>query len=669
MSDLAMDLVAAAPAGPTLLGNRQSHATETSKGKAPTAVEPADCYAVEWAQAAKRFADLNALVFDGVGVEHRFTFEELETNANRLAWSLARMGIGMGDRVVTISENRPEMVVLLLSCLKLGITFVPLATDLRPQDCKNMVARYEPSLVISDQPQFAAIEQTGGGEYRTLLLPPFEAQWNQLKEMMAEGSGEPVPAPVVPASVPAIIFSTSGSTALPKGVMYSHADLAGLAAWGEAIMDAKQARTKHLMWVSMRGIAATVMLLKHLLQGALTVMVDSYSSGPCLWSELIDKHAINSHILFGAAMNQTLQELPKRTFESVRTITYGGSCFAPTLIQRSMDQFPNASFVQIYGMTEVHPISMLGPEFHRRAHDATVLDVLRMTSAGRIVIPGSVFIEDLERPGSGLAPAVEKNGVGQVCAWSAVTMMGYYANPEKTTEVMPDGKFVRTGDIGRIDEDGFLYIVGRTKDIIPAYKGFNVAPRDLEEVLYSHPSVGQASVVGVWHPSGAGEAVVAWARAKAGARLSAGELRGHFRESGLASWQMPDAIHVSREALPTTGGKIDAKALRADAFRRTQLAAELAAAGARAASGALAGRGDASEREALAAELCEASSGRLCRDKMSSTFGEAASALATGGREALLAALRAMSGEEYESFQLHARALLGSWAAGKVVLG
>merc|ERR1719434_370679 len=82
--------------------------------------------------------------------------------------------------------------------------------------------------------------------------------------------------------------------------------------------------------------------------------------------------------------------------------------------------------------------------------------------------------------------------------------MGYYANPEKTAEAMPDGKFVRTGDIGRIDEDGFLYIVGRVKDIIPAYKGFNVAPRDLEEVLYSHPSVGQASVVGVWHPAGEG---------------------------------------------------------------------------------------------------------------------------------------------------------------------
>lgn len=624
------------------------------------------CYAVEWAQAVKRFAHLEALVFDGVGAGHRFTFEELEASSNRLARSLAGTGIGVGDRVATIVNNRPESVVLLLSCLKLGITFVPLAADLRPQDCWGMVARYEPSLIVCDQPQYAPFVRPGGGEYRTLLLPPFEAQGNALKDLMAEGSDEALPVPDVPAGVPAVIFSTSGSTALPKGVMFSQADLACLA---DVPFGEEEERTRHLMWAPMRGkFGGTLMLLRHLLQGALTVMVDTHPSGPQLWSELIDKHRLNSHLLFGATMHQTLQELPHRTFESVRNVIYAGSCFAPALVQRSMEQFPNAKFLQVYGMTEAGPLAMLTADCHKRAGEASQGDVRRMSSAGKVLSLASVFIEDLEQPGSGKPPPAGKEGVGQICARSPVTMMGYYKNLEKTVEAMPDGKFVRTGDIGRFDEDGFLYVLGRVKDLIPTHRAFNVAPRDIEEVLYSHPGVAQACVVGVWHPCGAGEAVVAWARAKARTHLRAEELREHCAQSGLAKWQMPDAVHVSHEALPTTGGKVDAKALRAPAFRRAQLAAELDAAAARSAPVA---RGEACDREALAGELCGAGSERLCERSLSAVFGEAPALAALGirpgaDRGALLAPLRAMAGEEYESFQLQARSLLGNWADGKV---
>uniref|UniRef100_A0A7S4SRQ6 AMP-dependent synthetase/ligase domain-containing protein n=1 Tax=Alexandrium monilatum TaxID=311494 RepID=A0A7S4SRQ6_9DINO len=450
------------------------------------------------------------------------------------------MGVGVGDRLVTIVDNRPELVVLLLSCLKLGVTFVPLATDLRPCDCQGMVARYEPSLIVCDQMQCAPFARKDGGNFRSIVLPPFGGNDNQLKQMMSEGSDQPIQIPDVPAGVPSTIF-TSGSTTLPKGVMYSHVDLAGLGSGGGPWPDsAMRDCTKHLMWVSMRGAGGTVILLKHLLQGVMTVMVDSYPSGPEIWGRLIEKHGLDSHILFGAALNQTMQQMPDRRFESVRTILYRGCCFAPTLIQRSMEQLPNAIFVQAYGMTGVYPISILGGDFHKRAGEASEQDMLRMSSAGNIVAPGSVFIEDLDQPGSGKVPPPEKDGVGQVCARCNVTMMGYFADPEKTLEAMPDGKFVRTGDVGRIDEDGFLYILGRVKDIIPAYKGFNVTPRDVEEVLYSHPCVGQASVVGVWHPSGAGEAVVAWARAKAGAQLRADNLRGHLERAGMPHWQLPE---------------------------------------------------------------------------------------------------------------------------------
>ncbi|CAE8622390.1 unnamed protein product [Polarella glacialis] len=359
--------------------------------------------------------------------------------------------------------------------------------------------------------------------------------------------------------------------------MYSRATLASIATpRNTALADhfASAAGDVALFWISMRGVGGTVLLLVQLIKGVTHIMVDSSPSGPSQWGPLIDKHKVNSFLLFGAAMNQFLQEMPTRCFNSVKQVCYGGSCFAAGLVRCSMKQFPNATFTQIYGLTEVFPISMLGHQHHTPEDKATVADNFRMASAGKPLGQG-VFIEDLDLPGSGKPPPPEKDGVGQICAVAETVMMGYYKDPEKTREAMPDNKFVRTGDIGKIDQDGFLHIVGRIKDIIPSYGGFNVAPRDVEEVLYMHPSVGQAAVVGVYHPSGAGEAVVAWTTARAGAELTASALRRHCQEAGLPSWQMPDAIHVSSSPLPTVGSKIARQTLQGAEFRQRALLEDL----------------------------------------------------------------------------------------------
>merc|ERR1712232_510628 len=328
---------------------------------------------------------------------------------------------------------------------------------------------------------------------------------------------------------------------------------------------------KNLLWVHMRGVGGTILALINLILGVELVMVDTYPNGPKQWAPLLEKHEVSHILLFGAAMNQFLQELPGRTFPSLRTITYGGSCFPPTLVQKSMDQFCNASFSQVYGMTEVFPIAKLSPSAHKRASDksTTAEDLLKMSSAGMPAC--DCFIEDMDRPGSGLPPPPEKEGVGQVCASSPMQMAGYYMNAEKTKEAVPDGKYVRTGDVGKIGKDGLLYILGRVKDIIPTYRGFNVAPRDIEEILYTHPAVGEAQVVGMTHPCGAGDMVVAWANAKVGQCLTPEELRSHCEKAGLPSWQMPEVFNVSLESLPTNGGKLNKKALQEPSFVRQTL--------------------------------------------------------------------------------------------------
>eukprot|EP00933_Yihiella_yeosuensis_P070587 TRINITY_DN78715_c0_g1_i1.p1 TRINITY_DN78715_c0_g1~~TRINITY_DN78715_c0_g1_i1.p1 ORF type:complete len:715 (+),score=144.22 TRINITY_DN78715_c0_g1_i1:67-2145(+) len=545
-----------------------------------------ESYAAAWACSVEQHGDLDALIYDGVGPEVRYTYRDAESCSNRLARNLCqKYGIKAGDLIVTVMENRPELVILLLSCIKLGAVFVPLATDLKIADCHRVVAMYEPKLIVCDQSEYTPFRMQDGSERELLLVPHFRAGRNMLKTMMEEGSDEPLEVPAASHDEISIIFSTSGSTGVPKGVMHSSACIAAMGNLAKTLKSVPrqnlfelEAGGKNLLWISMRGVGATLVLLTHLIEGVTQIMVDTYPSGPQLWASLIDKHRIDYFLLFGAAMNQMLQEMPHRRFESLKEVSYGGSCFTPSLIQKSMEQFPNAHFKQGYAMTECFPVSSLGPEYHKRASEAAAEDLLRMSSAGKI-IGDAVMIEDLEKPFSGQPPPEGKKGVGQVCVKAQIMMMGYFKNEEKTREVLSseDG-YYRSGDVGRLDEDGFLHILGRVKEIIPTHRGFNCSPRDLEEILYQHPKVGQAAVVGIKHPCGAGEAVVAWVTPKVGAQLSSGELRVHFEETGTPGWQMPDAIHVRYEPLPTTGGKIAKQTLQESGFRKAALAKEFSVA-------------------------------------------------------------------------------------------
>eukprot|EP00929_Paragymnodinium_shiwhaense_P118538 TRINITY_DN90457_c0_g1_i1.p1 TRINITY_DN90457_c0_g1~~TRINITY_DN90457_c0_g1_i1.p1 ORF type:complete len:669 (+),score=114.67 TRINITY_DN90457_c0_g1_i1:71-2077(+) len=530
-------------------------------------------YSDAWAEAVARYGDKEAFVFDGVGPELRFTYNDLEQRSNRLARNLIKdFGLQAGDNVVTVVNNRPDVVTLMLALLKMGAVFIPLATDLRLQDCRTVVSVYEPKLVVCDQPQYMPFMDADGGEYTTVQLPDYRAAESPLSRMELEGDDAPLPAPECNEE-PAIIFSTSGSTGLPKGVIYSRNLMGRMAAERSTGCSEGNPGDKNLLWVHFRGVIGTLVLLTQVLNGVEQILVDAYPNGPRQWAPLIEKHQVTTMMLFGAAMNQMLQELPGQKFASVKSIGYGGSCFPPTLVQKGMEQFHNAAFRQVYGMTETFPISALPPSFHKSAAEASAEDLAKMSSAGFPL--GHVFIEDMDKPGSGLPPPPSKEGVGQICACSDFNMSGYYQNPEKTKETMPDGKYVRTGDVGKIGEDGLLYILGRVKDIIPTYRGFNVAPRDIEEVLYTHPAVGQAQVIGLLHPCGAGDMVVVWANAKDGNNITPEELKAHCESAGLPSWQTPEVFNVTNKPLPTNGSKLNKKALQEPSFVRAALLVNL----------------------------------------------------------------------------------------------
>merc|ERR1740139_298659 len=151
-------------------------------------------------------------------------------------------------------------------------------------------------------------------------------------------------------------------------------------------------------------------------------------------------------------------------------------------------------------------------------------------------------------------------------------MQGYYKDPAKTKEALPDGKFLRTGDVAKIDESGNVYIIDRLKDMICTEMAQNVAPVDIEKVLVKHPAVGEASVLGIMHPSHAGDMIVAWIVTKKDASLTPAEIKDFVESSGgLAPWQLPACYEITDKPLPKPAGKVLKRVLRSPEFVRENL--------------------------------------------------------------------------------------------------
>jgi len=280
-----------------------------------------------------------------------------------------------------------------------------------------------------------------------------------------------------------------------------------------------------------------------------------------MWGKLVKEHEIEGLVLFGGAMAGMLQACPSETFESVTALAYGGSPVPIPLAQQSMKQFPEAKFLKVWGMSEVGLGIRLAHDGHVTADCDDPKKLQQMDSCGK---PFSGCEARIENP--------DENGEGQLLFSSPTMMQKYYKNPEKTKEDLPDGKWLRTGDLGKIDADGNVYIVDRLKDVISTDMGQNVAPVDIEKVLMRHPAVGEAGVIGIMHPSHSGEMIVAWITTKAGHSLTPAEIKAFVEGSeSLAPWQMPASYEITDKPLPKPAGKVLKRALRSPEFIRENL--------------------------------------------------------------------------------------------------
>jgi long-chain acyl-CoA synthetase len=488
-------------------------------------------------RAFERNGDYESLLFEGRW--HRSG--ELFERAQRLGSGLSELGIAPGERVVVTMANSPEVGIAYNALWREGAVVTPASFLLSAHELRHVVSHAEASAVITT-PEFAGKvrEATSGVESVRHLISSGEVE-GMVPLASLEGAD---PGPIVERSDDelAALLYTGGTTGRAKGVMLSHSnlDFTGAAAQSSAHVPGVNRGLATLPLSHAYGLLVTIAAM-HSPERGVAVLMRWFD--PTAFLESIAEHRLQLTAVV-PSMLQILLSKPLEEYDlgSLRYVTSGGAPLAPALAEEFTRRVPSASIRQGYGLTETAALISSNPVGSEKP-----------ASVG-VPVPGTevrVLGTD-DRP----LPAGE---VGEIVARSPGVMRGYWHSPETTREALSDG-WLRTGDLGYLDADGYLFIVDRKKDLI-IRGGFNVYPRDVEDALVEHPDIDAAGVIG--RPDEVhGEEVVAFVSLRPGAQVSPLELVEWARRR-IGGYKYPREIHII-DALPLTNvAKVDRKALRA----------------------------------------------------------------------------------------------------------
>ncbi|QCP50371.1 long-chain-fatty-acid--CoA ligase [Trinickia violacea] len=490
-----------------------------------------------------------ALDFEGRST----SYAEFHRRTDRLAASLRRLSPEPGRRIGYLGKNSDRYVELVFATAKAGLVLVPLNWRLAPDEWAFILGDAQATHLFVDD----AFEAQGRALGQRLALASVmsladEASWAALLDSY-DGATPPVRADVHDI---VLQIYTSGTTGTPKGVMLTHENVlalrepglrAGLA-WFPGPGDVS------LVAMPVAHIAGTAYGLFGLHSGGRLVIAREFDAGE-VWALLASSRA--SHMLLAPTALRMLLEHPAAAATRVphlRYITYGGSPIAPALLAQAVARL-NCGFTQMYGMTEASGgVVALTPDDHRKAKPH------RLASAGRAMLGVELGIVD--RAGARLSAGQN----GEIVVRSRAVMAGYWQRPEATAETIDADGWLHTGDVGVLDEDGYLTVLDRAKDTIVS-GAENVYPLEVENVLSRHPDVAEVAVIGV--PSARwGEEVKAVIVPRPGMTIDAARLIDWARER-IAAYKAPKSIDIV-DALPRNpNGKVLRRVLR-DPYWRDQ---------------------------------------------------------------------------------------------------
>ena len=461
-----------------------------------------------------RLGDYESLWFDGQWIRSG----QLHDRAARLAGWLKEQGLEPGDRVVVLMANCPEVPIAYNAIWRTGAVVTPAIFLLPPAELEHILGDSGATLVLAT-PELAGNVPEGT---RVITTDDF---------------GEADPAEIAPRAPedPAALLYTGGTTGRSKGVLLSHENL-----WfaGKSGHDAGHLPeiTRGLLALPLShayGLLVTVVGLHAEEQGQ-TVLMRWFD--PTLWLELAQEHRTQITAVVPSMLQLLLaQPLEDYDLSELRYVVSGGAPLPTEVAEELLRRLPQVEIREGYGLTESSALVTSTP-------------------------PGGSRLGSVGQAAPGVEVRIDGDDeVGEICVRSPSVMLGYWGQPEATAEAIEDG-WLRTGDLGYLDEEGYLYVVDRKKDLI-IRGGFNVFPRDVEEAMLEHPAVVGAGVVG--RPDAAyGEEVVAFVELASGADATARDLVTYAKER-IGGYKYPREVHLVGSLPLTPVGKVDRKALRA----------------------------------------------------------------------------------------------------------
>jgi long-chain acyl-CoA synthetase len=482
--------------------------------------------------------DAPAITFNG----RTHSYAALDRRTNALADALAKMGIGPGDRVAFVGRNRIEHFELIFAVAKVGGISIGLNWRLSPREIAAQLQDCTPTLLFASQEHTPLAEAASALLETPIRLANFDGDYGDLV-----ANGDPAPrAKIAGPDDLCMICYTSGTTGAAKGVTFTHGSLWSIfpgaaAAWGF------DAASVSLVCMPTFHTAGACWGLLALSQGGHDLILADFE--PSNVVALMAEHGVTNSMFAPIMLEQVIaaiEKQPDTKLPALRKILYGAAPITEPVLARALATL-GCDLVQGYGLTEINgTITILSPEDH-------VPGGAHLRSAGKAVPWGAVRVVDPES-GADLPTGI----VGEVWGKSPGMMRGYWHRPEETAAaITPDG-WLRTGDAGYIDEQGYLFLTDRIKDMIVT-GGENVYPIEVEHILAAHPGVDAVAVIGVpdtrW-----GETVKAVVKPR-GTAPDAAELIAWAR-ARLAHYKCPTSVDFIDEMPRNASGKILKRVLR-----------------------------------------------------------------------------------------------------------
>jgi len=479
----------------------------------------------------------------------RLTYLQMQERVNRLANALTDLGVECGHKVAIMALNSHQYVETYYACAKLGAVFAPLNYRAKREELTYMVNNSEASVFFVGE---RYLELVGAMRPEIKGVRHFICYDDRFQGMQ---SYEDILAKYPPDEIfvevedsdPSVLMYTSGTTALPKGVVLTYL---ALSVYVTNTMEPANPETHDvtLLSVPVYHVAGVTAIMSSIWGGRTLVVLPQFE--PHAWLEAVQKERVTHSFVVPTMVKRIMDEPDFNQYDlsSLQLLAYGAAPMPYEVIRKAVGVF-RCGLMNAYGQTEsTSTITYLGPEDHRikGTEEEKQKRLERLKSVGRAM--EDVTIAIMDAVGNILPPGQE----GEIVAQGARLMTGYWKRDEETAQALVDG-WLHTGDVGWMDEEGYLFITGRTKDLI-IRGGENISPGEIETVLEQHPKIEEAVVIGVpdveW-----GEEVKAIVVLKPGETAGADEII-QYAKSRLASFKAPKYVTFVQELPRNYLGKV-----------------------------------------------------------------------------------------------------------------